>query len=431
MALKVRKSKRLYNAAERLMPGGVNSPVRSFRAVGGTPIFISRAKGAWVYDEDANSYIDYVSSWGPLILGHANSDVVKAIKRAAENGTSYGAPCKKEIELASIIVKSFPSIDMVRMTSSGTEAAMSAVRLARAYTNRDLIVKFEGCYHGHADYLLVKAGSGATTFGIPSSPGVPKGFTINTLLARYNDAQSVERLFAERASEISCVLVEPVAANMGVVPPKAGFLEDLRKITENYGALLIFDEVITGFRLGLGGAQKTYGITPDLTCLGKIIGGGLPVGAYGGKKEIMSLIAPIGPVYHAGTLSGNPIAMAAGIATLTKLREKGAYRRLTELTKHLVEGLQEILKKLGIKAWINSAGSMFTLFFTDCEVIDYESALSSDTKIYSGFFKNLLNAGIMFPPSQFEACFLSLAHSEKEVDMTLRAAYSAFKQIRQ
>ncbi len=411
------------------MPGGVNSPVRSFRAVEGTPIFISRAKGPSIYDEDGNRYIDYIASWGPLILGHAHPDVVKAIKKAAENGTTYGAPCEKEVELADLVVKSFPSIDLVRMTSSGTEATMSAVRLARAYTRRDLIVKFEGCYHGHADYLLVKAGSGATTFGIPSSPGVPQSFTDNTLLARYNDIKSVDKLFAERGNEIACVLIEPVAANMGVVPPKEGFLEGLRKITEDSGTLLIFDEVITGFRLGLGGAQKTYGVMPDITCLGKIIGGGLPVGAYGGKREIMNLIAPIGPVYHAGTLSGNPLAMAAGVATLNKLKERGTYKRLDELTEYLIGGLRKVLEKLGIKAQINSVGSMLTLFFTGREVFDYESALRADTKMYSRFFKGMLENGIMFPPSQFEALFLSLAHTEKEVDITLRAAYRTLKNI--
>lgn len=427
MELQTGKSKRLYKAAEHLMPGGVNSPVRSFGAVGGTPLFISRAKGAWVYDEDGNKFIDFVASWGPLILGHAHPDVVRAIKKAAENGTTYGAPCEKEVELAGLIVKSFPSIDLVRMTSSGTEATMSAVRLARAYTRRDLIVKFEGCYHGHADYLLVKAGSGATTFGIPTSPGVPQSFTNNTLIARYNDLRSVNTLFAERGNEIACVLVEPVAANMGVVPPNDGFLEGLRRITEDSGALLIFDEVITGFRLGLGGAQRTYGVMSDITCLGKIIGGGLPVGAYGGKREIMNLIAPIGPVYHAGTLSGNPLAMAAGVATLKKLKERGSYKRLNELTEYFVQGLREILKKLDVKAQINSIGSMLTLFFTEREVVDYESALSSDTKMYSRFFKRMLGDGIMLPPSQFEALFLSLAHTEREVDMTLRAAYNALK----
>lgn len=429
MELKLNNSKRLYKIAERLMPGGVNSPVRSFKAVDGTPVFISSAKGPWIYDEDGNKYIDYIASWGPLILGHAHNDVVRAVKKAAENGTSYGAPCVDEINLASLIVKPFPSIDMLRMTSSGTEATMSAVRLSRAYTKRDFIIKFEGCYHGHADYLLVKAGSGATTFGTPSSPGVPKGFTNNTLLARYNDIRSVERLFSKYENQIACVLIEPVAANMGVVQPKNGFLEGLRKLAQDSGTLLIFDEVITGFRLGLGGAQKTYNIKPDLTCLGKIIGGGFPVGAYGGRKEIMNMIAPIGPVYHAGTLSGNPVAMAAGVATINKLREKGTYKRLNELTQSLIEGLHRILKKLGIKAQINSVGSMFTIFFTDREVFDYESALTSDTKMYSRFFKNLLSAGIMFPPSQFEAVFVSLAHTEREIDITLRAVYKALKEI--
>ncbi len=428
MELKLNNSKRLYKIAERLMPGGVNSPVRSFKAVDGTPVFISSAKGPWIYDEDGNKYIDYIASWGPLILGHAHNDVVRAVKKAAENGTSYGAPCEDEINLASLIVKSFPSIDMLRMTSSGTEATMSAVRLSRAYTKRDFIIKFEGCYHGHADYLLVKAGSGATTFGTPSSPGVPKGFTNNTLLARYNDTRSVERLFSKYENQIACVLIEPVAANMGVVPPKNGFLVGLRKLTQDSGTLLIFDEVITGFRLGLGGAQKTYNIKPDLTCLGKIIGGGFPVGAYGGRKEIMNMIAPIGPVYHAGTLSGNPVAMAAGVATINKLREKGTYKRLNELTQSLIEGLHKTLKKLGIKAQINSVGSMFTIFFTDRQVIDYESALTSDTKMYSRFFKNLLSAGIMFPPSQFEAVFVSLAHTQREIDITLRAVYKALKE---
>jgi glutamate-1-semialdehyde 2,1-aminomutase len=430
MALKIKKSKRLYKVAARLMPGGVNSPVRSFRAVEGTPVFIKKAKGPWAWDEDGNKYIDYVASWGPLILGHAHPEVVKAITNAAEKGTSYGAPCKKEVDLANLILKSFPSIDMIRMTNSGTEATMSAVRLARAYTKRDFIVKFEGCYHGHADYLLVKAGSGATTFGTPSSPGVPREFTEKTLLAKYNNIQSLENLFAKHRNEIAGVLIEPVAANMGVVPPKEGFLEGIRKITKDAGSLLIFDEVITGFRLGLGGAQKTYGIMPDITCLGKIIGGGLPVGAYGGKNEIMSLVAPIGPVYQAGTLSGNPLAMSAGVATLTRIREKGTYKRLNELTGFLVEGLREILKKLDINAQINSVGSMFTLFFTNREVVDYESALTSNTIMYAGFFKNLLSAGIMFPPSQFEAVFVSLAHTEKEIDMTLKVAYSALKEAK-
>ncbi|MFQ5787812.1 MAG: glutamate-1-semialdehyde 2,1-aminomutase [Thermodesulfobacteriota bacterium] len=425
----ISNSKRLYRVAERLMPGGVNSPVRSYNAVESTPRFISKAKGAYVYDEDGHKYIDYMASWGPLILGHAHTDVVKAVKKATERGTSYGAPCEHEIELSNLIVKSVPSVEMVRMTNSGTEATMSAIRLARAYTGRDMIIKFEGCYHGHADYLLVKAGSGATTFGTPSSPGVPKGFTKSTLLARFNDISSVERLFRRYRNKVACVMIEPIAANMGVVPPTKDFLKSLREITKEYGSLLVFDEVITGFRLGLGGAQKKYGVLPDITCLGKIIGGGLPVGAYGGREDIMRLVAPIGPVYQAGTLSGNPLAMAAGITTIKRLREKGIYRRLDTKTRMLVNGMKEILKKQNIKAQINSIGSMFTIFFTDSEVIDYSSALKSDTKMYSRFFKNLLNVGIMFPPSQFEAVFVSLAHTEKDIVKTLNAFSNVVKSI--
>jgi glutamate-1-semialdehyde 2,1-aminomutase len=429
MELRFTKSNRLYKTAENLIPGGVNSPVRSFRAVSGTPLFISRAKGPYIYDEDGNKFIDYMSSWGPLILGHADPGVVKAIKSAAERGTSYGAPCSNEIELAKLIVKHFPSIDMVRMTSSGTEATMSGVRLARAYTKRDYIVKFEGCYHGHADYLLVQAGSGATTFGTPSSPGVPKAFTEKTLLAKYNDLGSVKKLFNKYGDKIAAVILEPVAANMGVVLPEDGFLEGLRRITDDSGSLLIFDEVITGFRLGMGGAQSKYGITPDITCLGKIIGGGLPVGAFGGRREIMSMVAPIGPMYQAGTLSGNPLAMAAGLATLGKLKQRGNYKRLGELSLMLVEGIRDMIKKLGIKATVNSVESMFTLFFTETKPIDYESVLKCDTKKYSKFFENLLRAGIMFPPSQFEAVFLSLAHTEKDVNRTLDVLYRALKAV--
>ncbi|MCH7517947.1 MAG: glutamate-1-semialdehyde 2,1-aminomutase [Candidatus Dadabacteria bacterium] len=429
MKLQFTRSKRLYKTAQGLMPGGVNSPVRSFNAVNGTPVFISKAKGAYTYDVDGNKYIDYISSWGPLILGHSDPDVVREVKRAAEKGTSYGAPCENEVAIAKLIVKSFPGIDMVRMTNSGTEATMSGVRLARAYTKRDYIVKFEGCYHGHADYLLVQAGSGATTFGTPSSPGVPKSFTDKTLLAKYNDIDSVERLFKKYGDKIAAVILEPVAANMGVIPPQEGLLKSLRKITKKAGALLIFDEVITGFRLGMGGAQKTYGVTPDITCLGKIIGGGLPVGAFGGKKKIMNMVAPVGPMYQAGTLSGNPIAMAAGMATLTKLNKRGNYKKLKELTENLVEGLQDIITKLEIKASINSLESMFTLFFTDPAPHDYSSALTSDTKKYSKFFVYLLSTGIMFPPSQFEAVFLSLAHTESDVDKTLNALYKSLKNL--
>ena len=411
------------------MPGGVNSPVRSFKAVSGTPVFISRGKGQYIYDADGNKYTDYMSSWGPLILGHAAPAVVKAVKKAAEKGTSYGAPCEDEIELAGIIVKAFPSIDMVRMTSSGTEATMSGVRLARAFTKRDYIVKFEGCYHGHADYLLVQAGSGATTFGTPSSPGVPESFTEKTLLANYNDLDSVRALYDKYGDRIAAVIVEPVAANMGVVPPADGFLEGLRKITRGSGSLLIFDEVITGFRLGMGGAQRKYGVTPDITCLGKIIGGGLPVGAFGGKKEIMSMVAPLGPMYQAGTLSGNPLAMAAGLATLGKLKEPGNYKKLRQLSLNMVEGIKELVKKAGVKATVNSVDSMFTLFFTEPNPVDYRSVLKSDTKKYSKFFEKLLRAGIMFPPSQFEAVFLSLAHTDRDVDRTLDAVYKALKAV--
>jgi len=425
----ISNSKRLYRVAERLMPGGVNSPVRSYSAVGGTPRFISKAKGAYVYDEDGHKYIDYMASWGPLILGHAYPDVVKAVKKATEYGTSYGAPCQKEVELSNLIVKSVPSVEMVRMTNSGTEATMSAVRLARAYTGRDMIVKFEGCYHGHADYLLVKAGSGATTFGTPSSPGVPKGFTESTLLARFNDIYSVEKLFRRYRKKIACVMIEPVAANMGVIPPSKDFLKSLREITNENGSLLVFDEVITGFRLGIGGAQKKYGVLPDITCLGKIIGGGLPVGAYGGRGDIMRLVAPIGPVYQAGTLSGNPLAMAAGIVTIKRLRERGIYKKLDLKARILTDGMNEILKNRNIKARINSLGSMFTIFFADSEVIDYSSALKSDTRMYSRFFNKLLDAGIMFPPSQFEAVFVSLAHTEKDIAQTLNTFSKVTKSI--
>lgn len=429
MKRKFTKSKRLYKAAQDLMPGGVNSPVRSFNAVGGSPAFIHKAKGAYTYDEDGNKYIDYMSSWGPLILGHSDPDVVSAIKKAAERGTSYGAPCANEVAIAKLIVKSFPGIDMVRMTSSGTEATMSGVRLARAYTGRDYIVKFEGCYHGHADYLLVQAGSGATTFGTPSSPGVPKSFTDKTLLAKYNDISSVERLFKKYGDKIAAVILEPVAANMGVVLPQKNFLKNLRSITKKNGSLLVFDEVITGFRLGMGGAQKYFGVTPDITCLGKIVGGGLPVGAFGGSKKIMNMVAPVGPMYQAGTLSGNPLAMAAGLQTLTKLNKSANYKKLKNLTENLVDGLQDIINKLEIYASINSLESMFTLFFTSPAPHDYKTALMCDTKKYSKIFENLLGTGIMFPPSQFEAVFLSLSHTEKDVDKTLNALYKSLKDL--
>jgi len=422
-------SKKLYKKALGLMPGGVNSPVRSFSSVGGAPVFISKAKGPYIYDEDGNKYVDYIGSWGPLILGHAHRTVVKAIKDAASRGTSYGAPSKLEIELAVLVKKSFKSIDMIRMTNSGTEATMSAVRLARGYTGREYIIKFEGCYHGHADYLLVKAGSGATTFGHPSSPGVPKSFTDRTLLARFNDFGSVETLFKKYGDKIAAVIIEPVAGNMGVVVPVQEFLIELRNITRKSGAILIFDEVLTGFRLSPSGAQGINRIKPDLTCLGKIIGGGLPVGAYGGRRDIMKQISPDGPVYQAGTLSGNPLAMAAGIATLGELSDRSVYNSLERKTEYLVGEILDIANRLGVKIKINSIGSMFTVFFTDTRVYDYNSALQCNTKIFSRFFKNLLSAGIMFPPSQFESVFVSTAHTEKVLKFTVNAVYKALKNL--
>jgi len=411
------------------MPGGVNSPVRSFSAVTGSPIFISRAKGPYLYDVDGNKYIDYMSSWGPLILGHSHPDVIRAIKESAKKGTSYGLTCEYELTLAKLIIKNIPSIEVIRMTNSGTEATMSAVRLARAFTQRDFIIKFEGCYHGHADYLLVQAGSGATTFGTPSSPGVPKDFTRKTLLAKYNDIESVEKLFNRYKNKIAGIIIEPVAGNMGVVLPAKNFLKNLKKLTKANGSMLIFDEVITGLRLGMGGAQKLFGVSPDITCLGKIIGGGLPVGAYGARKEIMDMVAPVGPMYQAGTLSGNPLAMAAGIATLNKLNRKREYIKLNKMTEELVNGLKRIITELGIKARLNSIESMFTLFFTYKEVNDYKSALKSDTRTYAKFFKYMLLSGIIFPPSQFEAVFVSMAHKQKDIDRTLNAAYDCLKNL--
>ncbi len=429
MYKKTTKSKKLYNSAIKLMPGGVNSPVRSFSAVTCSPIFISRAKGPYVYDVDGNKYIDYMSSWGPLILGHSHPDVIKAIKDSANKGTSYGLSCEYELTLAKLIIKNIPSIEVIRMTNSGTEATMSAVRLARAFTKRDFIIKFEGCYHGHADYLLVQAGSGATTFGTPSSPGVPKDFTRKTLLAKYNDIESVEKLFNKYKNKIAGIIIEPVAGNMGVVLPAKNFLKNLKKLTKTNGSMLIFDEVITGLRLGMGGAQKLFGVSPDITCLGKIIGGGLPVGAYGARKGIMDMVAPVGPMYQAGTLSGNPLAMAAGIATLNKLNRKREYIKLNKMTEELVEGLKRIITELGIEAQLNSIGSMFTLFFTDKEVNDYRSALKSNTHTYAKFFKYMLLSGIIFPPSQFEAVFVSMAHKQKNIDRTLNAAYDCLKNL--
>ncbi len=420
--MKGERSAALFTEAQKYIPGGVNSPVRAFRAVGGQPRFIRRGFGSRVEDVDGNVYIDYVCSWGPLILGHAHPAVVGAVKAAAELGTSFGAPTEAEVELARLVCELFPSIELVRFVNSGTEAAMSAIRLARAYTGRPKIVKFDGCYHGHVDSLLVKAGSGVLTFNAPDSAGVTVAAAQETLSAPYNDLATVERIFEEHGREIAAVIVEPVAGNMGVVPPKPGFLEGLRRLTAEAGALLIFDEVITGFRLAPGGAQELYGITPDLTCLGKVLGGGLPVGAYGGRREIMSLVAPLGPVYQAGTLSGNPLAMAAGLATVRALLEPGNYERLETLAHRLAEGFEAAARSAGIRARVNRVGSMLTLFFTADEVVDYETARRSDTGRFARFFHGMLGRGVFLPPSQFEALFISLAHTEADIDFTVEAA---------
>ena len=428
--MKTTASKKLFEAAQRLIPGGVNSPVRAFKAVGTIPLFITRAKGARIYDADGNAFIDYVMSWGPMIMGHAHGSVIKAIARAAVRGTSYGAPTALEVTLAQLIVEAIPSMERVRLVSSGTEAVMSAIRLARAYTGRNNILKFEGCYHGHADSMLVKAGSGIATLGIPDSPGVPPDLAQHTLTASFNDVGGVERILEAHRGKLACVIVEPVAGNMGVVAPHGAFLERLRDLTRHYGIVLIFDEVITGFRLGYGGAQLRYGVIPDLTCLGKIIGGGLPVGAYGGPHHIMKLIAPEGPVYQAGTLSGNPLAVTAGIETLKLLKKPGVYRQLEERGRFLSEGLLEAARELGVGVTLNRVGSMMTLFFTPGPVTDYASAKKSDTLAFARFFRAMLEAGIYLPPSQFEAAFLSTAHTSADIAKTVRAARTAFKKLK-
>jgi glutamate-1-semialdehyde 2,1-aminomutase len=428
--MKTITSKKLFDAAQRLIPGGVNSPVRAFKAVGTVPRFITRAKGARIYDADGNGFIDYVMSWGPMILGHASGPVIKAIARAAARGTSFGAPTALEVTLAQMIVEAIPSMERVRLVSSGTEAVMSSIRLARAYTGRDTILKFEGGYHGHADSLLVKAGSGVATLGIPDSPGVPADLAKHTLTGSYNDVSGVERILETHRGKLACVIVEPVAGNMGVVPPHGAFLERLRDLTRHYGIVLIFDEVITGFRLSYGGAQLRYGVAPDLTCLGKIIGGGLPVGAYGGSHQIMKLIAPEGPVYQAGTLSGNPLAVTAGIETLKLLKRPGVYRQLEERARLLSDGLLEAARDLGVGVTLNRVGSMMTMFFTPGPVTDYASATKSDTLAYARFFRAMLEEGIYLAPSQFEAAFLSTAHTGADIAKTIKAARTAFKKLR-
>ncbi|NTU42594.1 MAG: glutamate-1-semialdehyde 2,1-aminomutase [Nitrospirales bacterium] len=425
----IRKSEKLHKKALTLMPGGVNSPVRAFKAVGGSPLFIEKAKGSKIYDVDGNSYIDYVLSWGPMILGHSHPTVVKALKAAIEKGTSFGAPSPLEIELAQMVVKAYPSMEKLRMVNSGTEATMSAIRAARGFTGRDKILKFEGCYHGHADGLLVKAGSGAATFGIPDSPGVPKSYARNTITVPYNDVKAFKAVLAKEGKDIACVIVEPVVGNIGCVLPKAGFLETLRKETEKQGIVLIFDEVMTGFRVSYGGAQARFGIRPDMTCLGKVIGGGLPVGAYGGRNEIMSKIAPEGPVYQAGTLSGNPIAMTAGIETLRILSRKGTYEKLEQSMVLLEEGLADAAKKAGVKTRFYRAGTMFCTYFTDKDVVDYTTAKAADAEKFSRFFWGMLHHGVNLAPSQFEAGFISTAHSDRDIEKTIKAAYETLKAI--
>jgi glutamate-1-semialdehyde 2,1-aminomutase len=418
-------SAELFRAAQRLIPGGVNSPVRAFRGVGGEPFFVARAEGARLWDVDGRAYIDYVGSWGPLILGHAAPAVVEAVAAAAARGTSYGAPTAGEVELAEAITQAYPSIEMMRLVSSGTEAAMSAIRLARGATGRDVLVKFEGGYHGHADSLLVKAGSGGATFGIPDSGGVPAALAALTVTVPFNDAGAVRALFDARGREIAAVIVEPVAGNMGVIPPAPGFLEALRDLTSRHGAVLIFDEVITGFRVARGGAQALYGIRPDLTCLGKIIGGGLPVGAYGGRADLMRHVAPLGSVYQAGTLSGNPLAVAAGLATVRALGAPGVYERLEALGDRLGRGLADGARRAGIALTVNRVGSMLTGFFCAGPVTDYASAKRADTERYARFFHGLCARGVYMAPSQFEAAFVSLAHTEADVDATVKAAADA------
>jgi len=427
--LKIGNSENLFEQAQKVLPGGVNSPVRAFKAVGGTPLFISRAEGPYLFDVDGNRYIDYVCSWGPMILGHAHPQVMKVVQNAIKNGTSYGAPTEVEVELANIVVEAVPSIEMVRFVNSGTEATMSALRLARAYTKRDKIIKFEGCYHGHADMLLVQAGSGVTTLGLPDSPGVPRSAVEDTLLAQYNNLDSVKQLFETYLDEIAAVIVEPVAANMGVVPPQSGFLEGLREITKAHNSLFVFDEIITGFRVAYGGAQSLFDVLPDLTCLGKIIGGGFPVGAYGGRKEIMELVAPSGHVYQAGTLSGNPVAMTAGLETLKVLKKTETYNRLDSLANQLASGIKEAAESTGVPVFQARVGSMLSLFFTGQEVLDLKSAKTSDAERYRRFFHSMLTLGYYFAPSQFEAVFVSLAHDEQIIANSISAISEAFNTL--
>lgn len=424
-----RRSKALFEKARKLLPGGVNSPVRALTSVGGSPLFVKKAHGAYLWDADGNRFIDYVGSWGPMLFGHAHPRILKAVRTAASRGTSFGAPSETEVRMAELIVKLIPSVEVVRMVNSGTEATMSAIRLARAFTGRPKIIKFEGCYHGHADAFLIKAGSGALTLGTPDSPGVPPGVAQDTLTATYNDIGSVHQLVGQWKNEVAAIIVEPVVGNMGCVPPGPGFLSSLRQICTEAGILLIFDEVMTGFRVAPGGAQELYGIRPDLTTLGKIIGGGLPVGAYGGRRDIMKLVAPEGPMYQAGTLSGNPIAMAAGLEMLKMVGSgRSAYKKMEKMGKILEDEMRSHLRSIGKSFTLNRVGSMFTLFFTEAEVVDYSSAKTSDTKAFASYYHAMLKQGVYLPPSQFEAAFLSTAHTEREIEKTVRAFRTALPQ---
>ena len=419
---KTTKSQEIFAAAQNLMPGGVSSPVRAFKSVGGQPIVFDRVKGAYIWDVDDNQYVDYVGTWGPAICGHAHPEVIAALRETLEKGTSFGAPCALENVLAQMVIDAVPSIEMVRFVNSGTEACMAVLRLMRAFTKRDKVIKFEGCYHGHADMFLVKAGSGVATLGLPDSPGVPKSVTSNTLTAPFNDLEAVKALFEENRDEIAGVILEPVVGNAGFLPPDAGFLEGLREITHEYGALLVFDEVMTGFRIAYGGAQEKFGVTPDLTTLGKIIGGGLPVGAYGGRRDIMSMVAPAGPMYQAGTLSGNPLAMTAGIKTLELLQKPGTYEYLDQITKKLTDGLLQIGKETGHEVYGGQISGMFGMFFNAGPVHNYEDAKKSDTAKFGRYHRGMLERGIYLAPSQFEAGFTSIAHTEEDIEKTLAAA---------
>jgi glutamate-1-semialdehyde 2,1-aminomutase len=428
-SIKTTQSEQIFSAAQKLMPGGVNSPVRAFKSVGGQPIVFDRVNGAYIWDVDNNQYIDYVGSWGPAICGHAHPEVIAALHSALEKGTSFGAPCALENVLASMVIDAVPSIEMVRFVNSGTEACMAIIRLMRAFTKRDKIIKFEGCYHGHADMLLVKAGSGVATLGLPDSPGVPQSATMNTVTAPYNDLEAVKAIFEAHPNEIAGVILEPIVGNAGFIPPVPGFLEGLRVITQEHDALLVFDEVMTGFRIAYGGVQEKFGVTPDLTTLGKVIGGGLPVGAYGGRKEIMSMVAPAGPMYQAGTLSGNPLAMTAGIKTLELLQRPGTYEQLDRITKKLADGLLQIAKETGHAAVGGQISGMFGLFFTGQPVHNFEDAKTCDLAKFSRFHRGMLEHGVYLAPSQFEAGFTSLAHTDEDIDRTLEAARAVMSSL--